>query len=166
MRKFEIKAFSYEEAKAKALENGMTIIRNVTPSFKNEKPVDFDAFAQAMLKKNNIDTATGVGCIVVMEAGSSDTRERPYELVNNIVEGSLSKKRFFEVRKKSDNALVAEAETKGEAIRLAKNCMKNLREDLVCKQVYRVLGAHELAFELKYVPSANTKEGRYIVFGN
>ena len=166
MKKFEIKAFSYEEAKAKALENGITIIRNVTPSFKNEKPVDFDAFAQSMLKKNNIDTATGVGCIVVMEAGSSDTRERPYELMNNIVEGSLSKKRFFEVRKKSDNSLVAEAETKGEAIRLAKNCMKNLREDLICKQVYRVLGAHELAFELKYVPSANTKEGRYIVFGN
>ena len=45
MKKFEIKAFSYEEAKLKALENGITIIRNVTPSFKNEKPVDFDAFA-------------------------------------------------------------------------------------------------------------------------
>lgn len=166
MKKFEINAFSFDEAKAKALEMGMTVVKNVTPSFKNEKPVNFDDFAERMLKKNHIDTATGVGCIVVLEAGSADTRERPYEYFNNIVDGPLRKKRMFEVRTKADGKLVAEGETKGDAVRAAKAAMKELREDLVCKQVYRVLGDHELAFELKYVPSANTKEGRYVVFGN
>lgn len=166
MKKFEIDAYSYEEAKQKALEMGITIIRNVTPTYKKERPVNFDDFAASMLKKNNIDTATGVGCVVVLEAGSADTRERPYELVNNVVEGSLSKKRVFQVCKKSDNSIVAEAETKGDALRAAKNAMKTLREDLVCTQVYKVLGDHGLAFELKYVPSANTKQGKYIVFGN
>lgn len=166
MKKFEINAFGLEEAKAKALEMGISVIRNVTTSFRNEKPVDFDLFAEEMLKKNKIDNATGVGCIVVIEAGSADTRERPYELINNVTEGSLTKKRVFEIMKKSDGTLVATGETKGDAIRAAKNAMKTLREDLICKQVYRVVGSHELAFELKYVPSANTKEGKYVVFGN
>lgn len=166
MKKFEINAFSFDEAKAKALEMGITVVRNVTPSYKNERPVDFDAFAEAMLKKNHIDTATGVGCIVVKEAGSADTRERPYEFVNNVTEGSLTKKRVFQVIKKADDTVVAEADTKADAARAAKNAMKTLREDLVCRQIYRVDSAHELAFELKYVPSTNTKEGTYIVFGN
>lgn len=166
MKKFEINAYSLNEAKEKALANGVTVIKNVTPSFKNEKPVDFDKFAEDMLKKNKIDTATGVGCIVVIEAGSADTRERPYELINNVTEGPLTKKRIFEVRKKSDDTLVAEAETKGDAIRKAKNIMKEVRTDLVCKQVYRVLGDHGKAFELKYTPSANTNEGTYVVFYN
>ena len=166
MKKFEINAFSLEEAKSKALEMGVSVIKNVTKSFKNEKPTDFDLFAEEMLKKNKIDNATGVGCIVVLEAGSADTRERPYELINNVTEGALTKRRVFEILKKSDGTLVATGETKGDAIRAAKNIMKNIKEDLVCKQVYRVVGAHELAFELKYVPSVRTKEGKYIVFGN
>lgn len=166
MKKFEINAFSLEEAKAKALEMGISVIKNVTTSFKNEKPVDFDLFAEEILKRNKIDNTTGVGCIVVIEAGSADTRERPYELINNTVEGSLTKKRVFQILKKSNGTLVAECETKGEAIRAAKNAMKSVREDLVCKQVYKILGSRELAFELKYVPSVNTKEGKYVVFGN
>lgn len=165
MKKFEINAFSFDEAKAKALEMGITIVRNVTTSFKNERPADFDVFAEEMLKKNHIDTSTGVGCIVVVEAGSADTRERPYEYVNNLTEGSLTKKRVFEICK-VDGTLIAEADTKADAARLAKAAMKDVKEDLICKQVYRVDAAHELAFTLKYVPSTNTKKGKYIVFGN
>ena len=48
----------------------------------------------------------------------------------------------------------------------AKSAMIDVREDLYCKQIYKILGDKGLAFDLKYVPSANTKEGRYIVFGN
>lgn len=165
MRKFEIEAYSFEEAKQKALEAGITVVRNVTLSFKNSTD-DFDTFAQAMLAKHKLENTTGVGCIVVEEPGSADTRERPYEFINNITEGSLSKKRIFEIRTKSDDTLIAEAETKVEAARLAKAAMKKVKEDLVCKQVYRVDKEHELAFSLKYVPSANTKLGKYIVFGN
>ncbi|MDD7757425.1 MAG: hypothetical protein PUJ51_23540 [Clostridiales bacterium] len=166
MRKLTIKAYSFDEAKQKALEEGITVVRNVTPSFKKENPVDFDVFAQQMLEKNKLTNATGVGCIVVSEAGSADTRERPYEFINNVTEGQLTKKRVFEIRTASDDTFVAEAETKVEAARLAKVAMKTTKQDLICKQVYRVDDDHALAFSLKYVPSSNTKLGTYIVFGN
>ena len=166
MRKLTIKAYGFDEAKQKALEEGITVVRNVTPSFKKENPVDFDVFAQQMLEKNKLTNATGVGCIVVSEAGSADTRERPYEFINNVTEGQLTKKRVFEIRTASDDTFVAEAETKVEAARLAKVAMKTTKQDLICKQVYRVEDDHALAFSLKYVPSSNTKLGTYIVFGN
>lgn len=166
MKKFEISAFSIEEAKQQAAEMGITVVKNVTPSFKKTSTVNFDEFALEMLKKNHIDTATGVGCMVVLSSGSSDTRLRPYEFVNNVTEGSLTKKRVFQVRTVSDDRLIAEAETKGEAARLAKNAMKDVKEDMVCKQIYKVVGDHALAFSLKYVPSVNTTVGKYIVFGN
>lgn len=166
MRKLTINAYSFDEAKQKALEEGITIVRNVTPSFKKENPVDFDVFAQQMLEKNKLTNATGVGCIVVSEAGSADTRERPYDFINNVTEGQLTKRRVFEVRTVANDTLVAEAETKSEAARLAKAAMKNVKQDLVCKQVYRVDDDHALAFSLNYVPSSNTKLGTYIVFGN
>lgn len=166
MRKLTIKAYSFDEAKQKALEEGITVVRNVTPSFKKENPVDFDVFAQQMLEKNKLTNATGVGCIVVAEAGSADTRERPYEFINNVTEGQLTKKRVFEIRTASDDTFVTEAETKVEAARLAKVAMKTTKQDLICKQVYRVDDDHALAFSLKYVPSSNTKLGTYIVFGN
>ncbi len=166
MRKFEINAYSFNEAKEIATSQyGLTVVKNVTPSFKSLNPVDFDTFAQDMLDKNKLTEATGVGCIVVKEAGSADTRERPYEYVNNIIDGHSSKKRVFEI-KTIDGEFVAEAETKGEAARKAKVVMKDFKKDMVCKQVYRVDKDHELAFTLKYVPSANTKLGTYIVFGN
>ena len=166
MRKFEINAYSFEEAKEIAVSQyGLTIVKNVTLSFKKSNPEDFDTFAQEMLDKNKLTNSTGVACVVVKESGSADTRERPYEYVNNIAEGSLSKKRVFEIRT-TDGELVAEAETKGEAVRKAKAAMKDFKKDMTCKQVYRVDKDHELAFTLKYVPSSKTKLGTYIIFGN
>lgn len=166
MRKFEINAYSFEQAKEMAISlYGLTIVKNVTPSFKKSNPIDFDTFAQEMLEKNKLTGATGVACVVVKESGSADTRERPYEYVNNVVDGTLSKKRVFEIRTVNDE-YVAEAETKGEAARKAKAAMREFKRDMVCKQVYRVDKDHELAFTLKYVPSTNTKLGTYIVFGN
>ena len=53
MRKFEINAYSFEQAKEMAISlYGLTIVKNVTPSFKKLDPKDFDAFAQEMLEKN------------------------------------------------------------------------------------------------------------------
>ena len=166
MRKFEINAYSFNEAKEIAVSQyGLTVGKNVTLSFKSLNPTDFDTFAQEMLDKNKLTDTTGVACIVVKEPGSADTRERPYEYVNNVVEGPLSKKRVLEIRT-IDGEFVAEAETKGEATRKAKAAMKDFKKDMVCKHVYRVDKDHELAFTLKYVPSAKTKLGTYIVFGN
>lgn len=166
MKKFEINAYSYKEAKEKALELGLTVVRNVTQTYKKERPVDFDAFAERMIVKNHLDNANGVACAVVLENGSADTRERPYEYVNNNVDGKLKKKRIFEVRTVKTDRFIGKAETKGTAAKIAKDAMKEVKEDMYCKQVYEVLGEKGLAFELKYVPSVNTKQGRYVIFGN
>lgn len=164
MIKFEIATYSLNEAKEMARVQGLNVVKNVTMSY-NRFDGEFDDFAEDILKKNKIDPSSNDGCIVVLEPGSADTRERPYEFINYHAEGSLTKKRMFEVRTKDSGKLVATAETKAEAARQAKAVMKDVREDLVCRQVYHVLGEHEIPFELKYTPSANTKTGKYIVFG-
>ena len=164
MQKLEFSAFSLEDAKQQALALGVNVVKNVTPSYKKENPSDIDEFGAEMLKKNRIKEDSKDGVIIVVESGMADTRERPYTFINNTVEGQLTKKRVFEIRKVSDDSLVAEAETKGDAARVAKAIMKSVKEDLVCKQVYRVLGKKAVAFELNYTPSSRTKEGKYIVF--
>ena len=165
MKKFEITAFSYNEAKEKALSMGIDVAHNVTQSFKNDNPSDFDVWANDMLVKNRLADSTGTGLMVVLDAGSADTRQRPYELVNNVVEGQLSKKRVFQIKTVSGK-LVAEANTKADAIRVAKNMMKTVRENMVCEQVYKVLEPKNVAFMLNYVPSVGTKLGTYVVFSN
>lgn len=166
MKKFEISAYSYNEAKEKALKLGLTVVRNVTLSFKKEKPIDFDEFAEKIIKKNHLDNADGVACIVVLEPGAIDTRERPYEYINNKVKGQLKRKRVFEIRTVKNDIFIGEATTKDNASKFAKSKMKEIREDLYCRQIYKVVDNKGLAFTLKYKPSVNTKEGRYIIFGN
>ena len=64
------------------------------------------------------------------------------------------------------NEIIVAANTKIDAVRVAKSMMKTVREDMVCEQVYKVLEPKNVAFTLNYVPSAGTKLGKYVVFGN
>lgn len=166
MRIFEINAYSLNEAKEiAASQYGITIVRNVTVTYTKEKPESFEMFANDIFSKHKLTESSGVGCVVIKFPGSADTRERPYKYINNISEGQLKKHRVFEIRD-TDDKLVAEAETKGEAARKAKQIMKDIKKDLCCKQVYRVDKDHEVAFTLQYTPSSNTTLGTYIIFGN
>ena len=166
MKKFEIKAFSYKEAIQKALDAGIAVVRNVTQSYKKDNPVDFDAWASNILKRNHLDVATGVGLIIVVDQGVSDTRNHPYELINGDVGGTIIKKRVFRVYTKNTERLIAEKTKKHEAIHAAKEAMKTIKEDMICIQSYVIAPPKNIAFELNYVPSVRTKEGTYIVFGN
>jgi len=170
MRKLFIDAYSLEEAKEKSQELGLTVTTNVTQSWKNHNcPIgdkEFKIFADEMLAAKKLDKATGVGLIVATNPGSKDTRERPYKFVNNVTEGKRSTKRVIEIRLKSNGELVGEADNKGEAQKLAKDLMVHHRQDMVATIVYRVTENKDIAFELKYAPSASAKQGRYVVFGN
>ena len=89
MKKFTIDAFSLEDAKAQAAEMGLTVVRNVTPSWKKigspaTSSKAFHDFAESVMKVNRLADAEGVGLIVVEESGSADTRERPYKYTNNV----------------------------------------------------------------------------------
>ena len=170
MKRFEINAFSLEEAKAKAAEMGMTVVRNVTQSWKNAgSPVtdkSFKEFAIDSLQKNHLANADGVGLLVVVAGGSADTRERPYKYVNNVVEGKKNIERVYEVRRKDNGQVVATDTKKSDAEKKAKKLMPELKTDLECVIVYHVTEGKDLAFTLNYTPSTSAKEGTYIVFGN
>lgn len=170
MKKFEIKAYSLEEAKEKAVEMGMTVVRNVTQSWKNaNSPIsdkDFKIFAVDMLEKNHLASAEGVGLVVCFVPGSKDTRERPYKFINNVTEGPKQVQRVFEVRRKDNDELIATASKKVDAEDAAKNAMCSVKSDMYCEIVYRVKEGKSLAFELDYTPSVNATLGTYVVFGN
>lgn len=170
--KYEINAFSMDEAKQKAAEMGLTIVKNVTPSWKNSNcPAfgtnDFKKFMVEVLDKKRLTASTGVGLIVATENGSADTRQRPWTYTNNVKEGSRRTKRYFDVRVKGDETLIGSFEMKGDAVRAAKNAMAEIKKDMYCEIVYKVVDPEMgLAFTLDYTPSCNTKLGTYVVFGN
>lgn len=170
MKKFEIKAFSLDEAKEKAVEMGITVLGNVTPSWKKaHSPIsdkDFKLFAVDQLEKKNLTNAEGVGLIVCMIPGAKDTRKRPYEFTNNVTEGKKKVERVFEVRRKDTDELVVSAPDKASAEKLAKEAMPTVKADMYCKIVYHVTEGKDLAFELKYAPSVASNLGTYVVFGN
>jgi len=170
MKRFEINAFSYEEAKAKAAEMGLTVVRNVTMSWKNAgSPTTdkaFKEFAVDSLQKNHLANAEGVGLCIVKSAGSADDRKRPYKYTNNVVEGRKNIERVYEIRRKDTGEVVASDAKKSDAEKKAKKLIADLKTDLECVIVYHVIDGKDLAFTLDYVPSVNTKEGVYVVFGN
>ena len=170
MKRFEINAYSLEEAKAKAAELGLTVVRNVTQSWKNAgSPItdkSFKEFAVDSLAKNHLSNAEGVGLVVVVTGGSADTRERPYKYINNVVEGKKNIERVYEIRRKDTGAVVGTDTKKADAEKKAKKLMAEVKTDLECTIVYHVTEGKDLAFTLEYTPSTNTKEGTYIVFGN
>jgi hypothetical protein len=171
MKKFTIDAFSLEDAKAQAAEMGLTVVRNVTPSWKKigspaTSSKAFNDFAESVMKVNRLADAEGVGLIVVEESGSADTRERPYKYVNNVVEGRKHYTLVYEVRRKDDGTLIASAPRKDEAERLAKKAMTDVKATMECVAVKHADDGKGLAFTLEYTPSTNTKTGVYTVFGN
>lgn len=170
MRKIEIKAYSVDEAKEIAKSQyGIGVVANVTPSYKKAGEPTGDKFKLFMgqtLEKRNLVDVPGTGLLVTVDPGTKDTKLRPYEFVNNIVEGTTNFKRVNELRLKSNDKLIGEASKKGDAVKLAKKLMLEYKEDIVCKIVYRAMDPdRETAFELTYKPSANTKQGTYVVFG-
>lgn len=169
--KYEINAFSLDEAKQKAAEMGLTVVNNVTPSWKKaDCPAfgtnPFKVFMVDALEKRRLTATTGVGLIVAIENGSADTRQRPWTFNNNVKEGSRATKRYFEVRTKDGN-LVGSYEKKGDAVRAAKAAMVDVKQDMYCDIVYRVVDPDmAVAFTLDYTPSVKSKMGKYVVFGN
>lgn len=167
MKMIEIKAFSYAEAVTIAANEGMKIVKNVTPSYKNAQYPTGDALkalGEKILEKNKLTDAVGVGVMVAVENGTPDVRERPWTLDNKATEGARTSKRVYVVRTKDTDRLVGKAYDKDSAIKLAKNAMATVKEDMVCNIMYEVSDPE--AFTLKYTPTAGTTLGTYIVFGN
>ena len=162
----EIKAYTYAEAVAQAAERGLKIVRNVTPSYKNQNcPTGKELldFGISMLEKHKLDGVTGVGVMCVVEDGKPDTRERPYTFKDHPTSGERTKTRVYVVRTKDTDTFVGKAADKGSAVKLAKDAMVEFKENMVCTIMYEVSDPE--AFTLEYTPTVGTKIGTYVVFG-
>lgn len=166
MKIIEIEAFSLDEAKTKAVEQGLTVVKDVTRRYTNAgSPEDVESFAKEQFETDEMTNTTGTAYIVTKVKGSADTKERPYTFNDVKIEGQSTKKRVFEIRTVSGK-LVDTGLTKGDAARKAKAAMKEVKENMYCEVVYRVDDAHAKVFTLDYTPSVKTQVGKYIVFGN
>lgn len=163
MKKITINAYSFDEAKQKSLEQGVTIVKNVTRTFKKEGPYDFEEFANKMIEKHGLKNSPDKGCVVVMDPGVPNERKRPYECTINKHVGRSVKTRMFELRAE-DGTLIAATNTKADALRIAKDAICKIKKDIVCNKVIYLDNEHSTAFSLKYVPSERAKLGTYIVF--
>ncbi len=174
MVKREFEVYSYEEAVAAAEAEGFKVIRNKTASWKNAgSPIsdkELKTFAVDQLNKEKLTEVPGVGFIVVIAAGSKDTRERPYTYENVVTEGRMATERTYEVRRCDNNELVVslagDGATKDAAVKAAKEVMSEVKTDLDIEVVYRVKDGKNVVGHLKYVPSINAEKGRYIFLGN
>ena len=173
MIKREFEVYSYEEAVKAAEAEGLTVYRNKTASWKSAgSPVsdkDLKKFAEDKLKEDK-RTAAGEGFLIVVAAGSKDTRERPYTYENVVTEGRMATERTYEVRRVDNGELVVsvagEGATKDAAIKAAKEAMIETKADMDIEVVYRVKDGKNVVGHLKYVPSINASTGRYVFLGN
>ena len=174
MIKKEFEVYSYEEALAAVEAEGYKVTRNKTASWKNAgSPIsdkDLKAFTVEQMNKEKLTNVPGVGFLVVVAAGSKDTRERPYTVENVVTDGRMATERTYEVRRVDNGELVlslaGEGATKEAAVKAAKAAMIDVKADLDVEVVYRVKDGKSVVSHIKYTPSVNAEKGRYIFLGN
>lgn len=168
-KKVEVKGFTKQEAIDQA---PFQVIRDATQAWKTAgKPVTDKAlndFCADYLAKHT-KFAAGIGCSITFEAGSADTRERPYTLtdIKNKVGKRKYKTGYQGINPATGEILFTNFETKHKAQEIAKEfyTKKNYKGDIFCKYIKDVVEGEVGAFEMKYTPSKNAKQGTYICFG-
>ncbi len=170
MKKLEIKAYSLEEAKEKSLQQGIEVVQNVTKSWekagepKNE--IALRQFAADQLERLRLGNNESLGIMIVMDKGVKNTLKFPYKIHNKVTDGKRTTKRVVEIRLKSNDKLVGEADSKKLALEVAKELMNEYQEDMYATVVYRVQGGQDVVFEMEYVLSSKANEGTYLVYAN
>lgn len=186
-RKLEVKAFTKEEAHTQA---PFTILRDATQSWKNEgKPMlkSLDEFIARYLKKHTKEAA-GVGCIIVLDSGVADSREKPFkvnDVTNEVITGKAlrlnketgekeevdtTKRKFTTtyviVDDETNEILHKSRETKAEAKKaLTDIYASGYKGNVTCYYTKEVTEGEPRAFTAEYTPSVSTKLGSYLVFG-
>ncbi len=144
-------------------------------------------FAAEYLKKHT-KNAVGTGCIITIEAGVADSREKPYKIndvVNEVVTGTVvrenketgekeevetTKRKFtttYVIVDDNTNEIIDKSqETKTEAKkRLAELYQTGYKGNATCYYTKEVTDGEPRAFTAEYTPSINAKLGNYLVFG-
>ena len=170
-KRLEVSAFTKQEAIEKVADN-FQIIKDATQAWKNAgKPITEQAlktFCADYLQKHT-KFATGIGCSITMEAGTPDSRERPYTMkdIKNEKGKRHYKTGYQLLDKATGKVLGVNFETKTKAKELAKKLYtdKDFKGDIYCKYIKEVTEGEVGAFEVAYTPSKSSKLGKYFCFG-
>ena len=166
----EVKAYTKDEAIAQA---PFQIMRDATQAWKSKGSPLMGAalkdFCNEYLAQHT-KFINNAGCIITVDAGTADTRERPYAVAD--IKNDKGKRKFgmsFLVtdKKTGEVKFIATGATKAEAIEKAKKLYteKGYKGDLYGQYIKVVTEGEKGAFEVSYAPSKSAHEGQYIVFG-
>jgi hypothetical protein len=166
MKIVKVEAFNLQSVKE---ETGMELSKNATPSWKKAgQPVgvELEEFAKNYLEKNKIESA-----YIVEESPVEDSRINPYKIESIATTGTRKYKLMYELINAETGEILGRAEHKNAAMDLAREVVRENREALgvgvkhYCRLVKVVSEGEAKAFTFEYEPSAKTKIGKFIAFG-
>lgn len=165
----EVNAYTKDEAIAQA---PFQIIMDATQAWKAAgKPLmgaELKEFLATKLQKET-KYASGIGCIITVDPGTADTRERPYSVID--IKNEQGKRKLTMAIQGKNPAtgeiLFTKVGTKAEAEEYAKKLYteKGYKGDITADYIKIVTEGEPKAFEVKYSPSKSAHLGKYIVFG-
>lgn len=164
----EIKAYTKNEATEKA---PFQIIKDATQAWKNaDKPITGSSLKEFMAEylEKNTKFAAGIGCMITVDAGQADTRERPYTFENIKTDGKRKFTKVIELINPKTNEILGKSfGTKDDAEKEAKKLYteKDYKGDINAVIKHEVTEGEPLAFKAFYTPSKNAKLGTYVAFG-
>lgn len=165
MKRLEIRAYNVEDAKIKAFEQGVTVIKNATKEWKAAgQPMltkQLDNFAAHILEDNNLFGFNNAGIIIALNKGKKPIMRNIYRLINYPKKGPRKMKRVVELRNLDTDELINVAKNKKIAIKMAK--------EIVRKYELNVYGVTKYIpddrdFEIYYDKSEEKKFGEFLVF--
>lgn len=169
-KSIEVNAYSKDEAISKA---PFQIIMDATQAWRAAgRPMMGPELKEFLANKLQKETkfATGIGCIITVDAGTVDTRERPYTVAD--IKNEKGKRKFgmsFLVTDKETGEVkfIATGATKAEAVEKAKKLYtdKGYKGNLYGQYIKVVTEGEPGAFEVTYAPSKNAHLGKYLLFG-
>lgn len=164
----EIKAYT----KAEAIENAtFQILKDATQAWKNAgKPLTGNSLKEFMAEylEKNTKFTNGNGCMITIEAGQADTRERPYTIENVKGEGKRKPTKAFQIVDNDTKVILATVfGTKDDADKAIKTLYteKDYKGNCTCEIIYKITEGEPIASKGFYTPSKNAKLGTYIAFG-
>ena len=168
-KQVEVKGYTKNEALKQV---PFQVIKDATQAWKNAgKPLTGNALKEFMSEylRANTKFAQGIGCSITVEAGTADTRERPYTIYD--IKNESGKRKYKTgiqgVNPETGEILFVNFENKAAAKEAAKALYTEggYRGNIHATYVKEVVEGETGAFDVEYTPSKSAKVGTYLAFG-
>ena len=165
MQRLEIKAHDVEEAKIKAFEQGITVLKDVTNAWRrNGKPLlakSLDAFAMNMLDKDDYFAVENIGIIIEIKKRKRPPRRFALRMVNYPKKGPRPMNKTVEIRNLETDELMAVSKNKKLAMKKAREIVQKYEIDVYGVTKYVPV---DRDFELYKNRDREKYKGEYLVF--